>query len=229
MVLLALAALMAVAGAAAQPDGDRLQAIHAEVGEIPILVVAPAETKGRILIIWLTGFSGSKEKVEAHMREFAKHGFVGLSFDPYQHGERRIEPNEALSKRVVGNIRRFFWPILARTAEETPKVIDWAIETLKVRKEVGMGGISMGGDISVAAASVDRRIKAVSACVATADWMRPGSIEPPGEPDAAAQADIVPPLRFRAEPTTRPFPLTARRALWSSSSRSMATWRIVSW
>jgi hypothetical protein len=56
-------------------------------------------------------------------------------------------------------------------------------------KEVGMGGISMGGDISVAAASVDRRIKAVSACVATPDWMRPGSIEPPGEPDAAAQAD----------------------------------------
>jgi dienelactone hydrolase len=100
-----------------------------------------------------------------------------------------VRRDVALSKRVVGNIRRFFWPILAQTAEETPKVIDWAIKTLKVRKEVGMGGISMGGDISVAAASVDRRIKAVSACVATPDWMRPGSIEPPAEPDAAAQAD----------------------------------------
>jgi hypothetical protein len=145
-IVLVLAALMAVTRrAVAQPDGNGLQTIHAKVGEIPILVVAPAETKGRMLIIWLTGFSGSKEKVEAHLREFAKHGFVGLSFDPYQHGERRIEPNEALSKRVVGNIRRFFWPILARTAEETPKVIDWAIKTFKVRKEVGMGGISMGG------------------------------------------------------------------------------------
>ena len=140
-IVLVLAALMAVTRrAVAQPDGNGLQTIHAKVGEIPILVVAPAETKGRMLIIWLTGFSGSKEKVEAHLREFAKHGFVGLSFDPYQHGERRIEPNEALSKRVVGNIRRFFWPILARTAEETPKVIDWAIKTFKVRKEVGMGG-----------------------------------------------------------------------------------------
>ena len=46
----------------------------------------------------------------------------------------------------------------------------------------------MGGDISVAAAGVDRRIMAVSACVATPDWLRPGSFEPPGEPDAAAQA-----------------------------------------
>jgi uncharacterized protein len=47
----------------------------------------------------------------------------------------------------------------------------------------------MGGDIAVAAAGVDRRFVAVSACVATPDWMRPGSFEPPGEPDAAAQAD----------------------------------------
>ena len=54
---------------------------------------------------------------------------------------------------------------------------------------MGIGGISMGGDISVAAAGVDPRIIVVSACVATPDWMRPGSFEPPGEPDAAAQAD----------------------------------------
>lgn len=189
-LLLALAALMSVSGSAeAQSPDAGYMTIRAKVDDIPILVVTPEETKGRTLIIWLTGFSGSKESVEAHLKEFAKRGFVGLSFDPYQHGERRIEPNQELSTRVRGNIRRYFWPILAKTAEETPKVIDWAIKTLKVRKEVGMGGISMGGDISVAAASVDKRIKAVSACVATPDWMRPGSFEPPGEPDAAAQAD----------------------------------------
>jgi dienelactone hydrolase len=90
---------------------------------------------------------------------------------------------------VRGNIRRYFWPILATTAEEVPLIVDWAIRELGVRKEVGMGGTSMGGDIAVAAAGVDRRIRAVSACVATPDWMRPGSFEPPGEPDAAAQAD----------------------------------------
>lgn len=171
------------------PTDDALQTIKAKVEDIPILVVAPKETKGKTLVIWLTGFSGSKESVEPHLKFFAKQGFVALSFDPYQHGERRIEPNEQLSKRVRGNIRKYFWPILAKTAEETPKVIDWAIKTLKVKKNVGMGGISMGGDISVAAASVDKRIKAVSACVATPDWMRPGSFEPPGEPDAVAQAD----------------------------------------
>ena len=175
--------------ASAQPKAADLQTIHAKVDDIPILVIAPPDTKGRPLVIWLTGFSGQKESVEANLREFAKRGFVALSFDPYQHGERRIESKEELVKRVRGNIRKFFWPILAKSAEETPKVIDWAIKTLEVRREAGIGGISMGGDIAVAAAGLDQRIVVVSACIATPDWLRPGSFEPPGEPDAAAQAD----------------------------------------
>ena len=166
-----------------------LHRLRSNVGEIPVLVVAPHETRGRTLIVWITGFSGSKEAVESQLTEFAKHGYVALTFDPYQHGDRRIEANEELVKRVRGNIRKNFWPILARSAEETKLVIDWAIKTLKVRSEVGVGGISMGGDISVAAAGVDKRIRAVSACVAAPDWLRPGSFEPPGQPDATAQAD----------------------------------------
>jgi uncharacterized protein len=172
------------------PSADpELTVTRTKVGEIPVLVIAPKETKGRHLVIWLTGFSGSKESVEPQLRELAKHGYVALSFDPYQHGERRIEPNPELVTRVRGNIRRYFWPILAKSAEEVPGLIDWAIKTYGVRKDVGIGGVSMGGDISVAAAGVDKRIKVVSAVVATPDWMRPGSFEPPGSPDAAAQAD----------------------------------------
>ena len=190
LTALALLALGLVAPSAiAQEKDSELQTTRAKVGEIPVLVIAPKETKGRPLVIWLTGFSGQKESVEAPLRELAKRGFVALSFDPHQHGERRIEAREELVKRVRGNIRRYFWPILARTAEETPQVIDWAVRTRGVRPEVGMGGISMGGDIAVAAAGVDHRITVVSACVATPDWLRPGSFEPPGEPDAAAQAD----------------------------------------
>ncbi len=166
-----------------------LMTVRTRVKGIPVLIVSPPRTRGRSLVVWLTGFSGSKESVHNHLTELARSGFVALSFDPHQHGERRIEPNPDLVKRVRGNIRRYFWPILARSAEETSSIIDWAIKELDVRKEVGMGGISMGGDISVAAAGVDRRIKVVSAVVATPDWMRPGSFEPPGEPDAAAQSD----------------------------------------
>ena len=156
---------------------------------LPAVVIAPPDTERRRLVIWLPGFSGTKEGTERQLRDLAIRGYVALSFDPFQHGERRIESVDELRRRVRGNIRRYFWPILARTAEETSSVIDWAVRELGVSKTVGMGGTSMGGDISVAAAGVDPRIQVVSPVVATPDWMRPGSFEPPGAPDAAAQAD----------------------------------------
>jgi uncharacterized protein len=161
---------------------------QALVTDIPVLWAEPTTQAPCKLVIWLPGFSGSKESVQNNLLDLAAAGFVGLSFDPAQHGERRHESVEELRARVRGNIRRYFWPILAQTAEETPRIIDWAVQTLGVASAVGMGGISMGGDIAVAAAGVDLRITAVVACVATADWLRPGSFEPPGVPDAVAQA-----------------------------------------
>jgi hypothetical protein len=44
----------------------------------------------------------------------------------------------------------------------------------------------MGGDIAIAAAGIDHRIRKVAACIATPDWLRPGSFEPPGEADTYA-------------------------------------------
>ena len=160
----------------------------ANVGDIPLVWLEPERAEERTLVIWLPGFSGTKEAMESYLVDLAKAGFVALSFDPHQHGERMIESLEELRTRVRGNLRRYFWPILAQTAEDASRVIDWAIPHLGVGERVGMGGISAGGDASVAAAGVDPRIGVVAAGVATPDWLRPGSFEPPGEPDEAAQA-----------------------------------------
>lgn len=167
-------------------------AIHlnrASVQGIPVLWAEPEHQEPRRLVIWLPGFSGTKEGVQQYLLELAAAGFVGLSFDPWEHGERCAEGVEALRDRVRGNIRRHFWPILARTAEETPQIVDWALAEFGAQPALGMGGISMGGDIAVAAAGVDPRIAAVSAAIATPDWLRPGSFEAPGVPDGAAQSD----------------------------------------
>ena len=168
-----------------------LQVNKSVVAGIPLIWVEPESAATRKLVIWLPGFSGAKEGVESHLHDLAAAGFVGLSFDPYQHGERRIEPLETLRERVRGNIRRYFWPILAHTAEEAPTVIDWAMQTLGVTPQVGMGGISMGGDISVAAAGVDCRIVAVTACIATADWLRPGSLQAQSATQASAAHTLM--------------------------------------
>lgn len=165
---------------------------RAVVDHIPLLWVEPVSTVSdaiskRPLVIWLHGFGGTKESSEDQLRDLAAAGFVALSYDAWQHGERRMETPEELGARVVGNIRRHFWPILSQTAEEVLRIIDWAEARLGVASNVGIGGISMGGDIAIAAAGIDSRISTVAACIATPDWLRPGSFEPPGEADAYAE------------------------------------------
>lgn len=154
---------------------------------IPLLWCEPeARTEVRQLVIWLPGFAGSKEAMIPYLQDLAEVGFVGASFDPFQHGARRIESQEHLQSRVVGNIRRWFWPILHQTAREVSQVLDWSAAHLQVEPTCGLGGISMGGDIAVAAAGMDHRLAAVAAGIATPDWLRPGSHEPTGEPDESA-------------------------------------------
>ena len=154
--------------------------------EIPLVFVLPRGTSLG-LIIWLPGFGGNKEGVTAYLHDLAADGFAALALDPREHGARATLSGPELRERVLGNIRRHFWPILAGTAEDIPRVVDWAASELGVAGAIGIGGISMGGDIAVAAAGLDPRIEAVAAGIATADWLRPGSFEPPGAPDDFAQ------------------------------------------
>ena len=70
------------------------------------------------------------------LQELAQIGRVAVSFDPFQHGARRIESQEALRSREAG--------------------------------------LSLGGDISLAAAGMARRVAAVATGIATPDWLRPG-------------------------------------------------------
>ena len=135
----------------------------------------------RTLVIWLPDFSGTKEKMEPYLAELAAAGFVALGYDPYQHGERMIETLDELRARIQGQHPP---PLLAdpgphrrrRDAGHRPG----PSRRLGVGERVGMGGISAGGDASVAAAAVDERIEAVAAGIATPDWLRPGSFEPAG-------------------------------------------------
>ena len=161
---------------------------HTSSDNIPLIYLQPENNDRGKLVIWLTGFSGSKESCRAHLKALATLGYTALSFDPWQHGERMLADVDELRARVRGNIRRYFWPILAETAREVPRIIDWGLAQFSVDEQVGLGGISMGGDISVAAAGIDRRIALAMPWIATPDWLRPGTNEPVGEADADAQA-----------------------------------------
>ncbi len=163
------------------------------IDHIPALYLEPSskQTTHR-LVITLPGLSGTKESMQPILQDLAAAGYFALSFDPWQHGERGTENQEQISKRVFSSFRRHFWPILGNTALDTLRVIDWAIANLDVEPYIYMVGTSMGGDIAVAAAGLDHRIKRVATVVSTADWLRPGmqgqgGTIPQGEADAYAQ------------------------------------------
>ena len=173
-----------------------LSSSSAWVDHIPVTWFEPQTRRlRRHLIIYLPPFSGTKELMIPYLRDLAAAGFVALSLDPWQHGERGTESRTEIRERVFGNFRRSMWPILGQTTLDLLRVIDWAVATLHVEPHISIGGLSMGGDIAVAAAGLDHRIKRVTATVATPDWLRPGmqdpfnpgTLVPPGEPDAYAQ------------------------------------------
>lgn len=153
------------------------------INQIPVIWEEPTHNRNGHLVIWLPGLWGSKEGVRSHLRLFANAGFTAISFDPWEHGERRQDSEEQFNRKINGNKRRYFWPIMARTTEDYPRIIDGAVQKFQLTGSVMAGGVSMGGDIAIAAAGLDRRIRAVAACISTPDWLRPGSDEPESEPD----------------------------------------------
>jgi uncharacterized protein len=166
------------------------------VEHIPVLWVEPASgPQRRQLVIFLPNLCGTKEQVADLLEELAAQGFVALSFDSWQHGERGTESREEMVRRVFGAFRKHMWPILGQTTLDTLRILDWAVATLGVEPAVRIGGLSMGGDIAVAVAGVDRRVVRVVSVVATPDWLRPGmhaafkpdTLVDQGTPDAYAQ------------------------------------------
>jgi dienelactone hydrolase len=159
------------------------------VDHVPVVWVEPSDARG--VALWLPPLSTNKEWVLPCLHELAGAGFVAVSLDPWQHGERGTESSEELRARVFGGgFRRHMWPILGQTTLDALRVIDEFASG-----DVVAGGVSMGGDVAVALAGIDSRVARVATIVSTPDWTRPGMRDlmdpsrdlPQGEADAYAQ------------------------------------------
>ncbi|HYF64042.1 MAG TPA: prolyl oligopeptidase family serine peptidase [Herpetosiphonaceae bacterium] len=183
---------------------------------IPVLWEEPADGAARRLVIWVPGYTADKAAMRPYLADLAAAGYLALSLDPVDHGERsRYDqadsddlPPGNFHDQATGKRFRHFWSILANTAADIPAVIDWAQRELSARGEVGIGGISMGGSIALVAAGLDRRIAAVATGLAEGDWLRPGSSIPLSAPSAAIQA-----CYDRSDPLTNPDRYAHRPAL----------------
>lgn len=146
----------------------------AQVDDIPVLFARPDSTgsSGR-LALWMHFLGGNKEAMAPFLLRLADAGVTAVSFDAWQHGQRTDEPLDQLMIRAFAQFRRNVWPILGHTTLDAVRVLDWAVEYFRLDQVVA-GGVSMGGDLSVALAGIDDRVGRVAAMIATPDWTRPG-------------------------------------------------------
>lgn len=144
-----------------------------DVDGIPVRWVAPPSAVGAA--VWLTHLGGSTEQTEPMLARLAERGLLAVSFDPPGHGRRASggDPWE-FAGWVLESFRRRMWPLLGHTVLECLRVVDWIDDRFDVPGPRLAGGVSMGGDVTVALAGIDTRISRVAALVATPDWTRPG-------------------------------------------------------
>ena len=185
------------------------QAKTETVDGVPVLWSAPAAPTA--ILLHVPAFSQTKEQTQPVLDHALSLGFVAVAIDPYQHGARGTEDRNALTHRVFANFRREMWTIIGETALDVPRIAAWARTKFGADLPVHLTGLSMGGDVVVAAAPFVERVASVNAVVATPDWQRPGmrdiasgELVAQGTPDARPRLffeylnPIDHPERFRA-------------------------------
>ena len=162
------------------------------VDGVPVLWLAPAVPSA--ILIHIPAFSQTKEQTQPVLDRALSLGFAAIAIDAYQHGARGTEDRDALMRRVFANFRREMWTIIGETVLDVPRIAEWARAKFGAKLPVHLTGLSMGGDVAVAAAPLVDNVASVNAVVATPDWQRPGmrdiasgELVPQGTPDAKAR------------------------------------------
>lgn len=129
-------------------------------------------TKNKPTVIYVHGAFLWKEYDLGLFLRLADRGLAVLSIDAMRHG-RRIpfvaKEYMQLFKDAEENFPKMETSIFVETAKDIPATIDY-LEANEGVRDFGITGYSMGGFVSLIAATLDKRIKAVVSFCAGGDW-----------------------------------------------------------
>ncbi len=155
------------------------------IDDVSVVLLMPQEVPaGRELVLWLSHLGGSVEKERPTMTRIVEAGYPVVGFDLPGHGQRATTADpHAFAAEVLASYRLRMWPLLGRSTLESMKVLSWAQQQLNSpTRPVAAGGVSMGGDVAVALAGIDDRVRRVAVVGSTPNWERPG-MRNIGDPD----------------------------------------------
>jgi dienelactone hydrolase len=165
---------MGSANSSATAGNNRVMTmIEQDLDGIPALLVEPDGEVERNVVIWMSHLGGSAQQTLPMLERFAAAGHPAVSFDAIGHGARSSGDSWEFATDVLAAFRRRMWPILGHTTLEAMRVLSWAQEQTDRPGEGFDGGVAMGGDVAVALAGIDGRIRRVTTIGPTPNWSRP--------------------------------------------------------
>lgn len=171
-----------------------------EIAGVPALLRCrgtPEQAAERGTVLLYHGFGGHKERVDGYLVALADAGFLGVGLDAVGHGERRYPDFEVTfdSERWdthFEEVESAFLKLIDETAAEVPSVIDDLLARGWARQgRVGIGGRSLGGNISYAAVLADDRVRAAVSIVGSPEWTLPRAHSPHHHPDRFFPAAVL--------------------------------------
>jgi pimeloyl-ACP methyl ester carboxylesterase len=162
-------------------------------------------------MLFYHGFGGNKEKVDAHLVALAQPGFLVIGLDAVGHGQRRFPQfSEMFSDERWAKepevTEADYLTIVRQTAGEVPQIIDVLCSRSWAHPDrVGIGGVSMGGEITYAAIVDEPRLRVATPIVGSPEWELPLTESPHRHAERffpvalfsqAAEKDEAVPARF---------------------------------
>jgi uncharacterized protein len=147
------------------------------LGAAPALIARPASASLPLpTVLWFHGFTAGKVTHRPELETMAESGFLAVGIDAAGHGERRALDFEERFAGTEEENERAFFSLVAETTAEVPEILDLLCrDGLADEARIGAAGVSMGGMITYGAVTIDRRVRAAVALLATPEWQHPAS------------------------------------------------------
>ena len=137
------------------------------IGEIPVIIFRPKESKGSFpTIILYHGWSSDKETQRMRGFILASVGYQVIIPDAIHHGERN-----SIDDYDIENAKKYFWDTIFNNLDESDSIIDELI--LKYNADpmrIGVMGNSMGGFTAAGVFAHNSKIKALVVFNGSCGW-----------------------------------------------------------
>jgi uncharacterized protein len=180
--------------------GAPLTPVDSFAGAVPLRTYAPGpEQPSAGAVLLFHGLRAAKEVLDGEARRLVAAGMTAILVDAPHHGARHSEVVGTMPDALSLAGHYVLLRLLREARDEIPGLVDHALGLGHAR--VAIAGVSFGGFIALAGATIEPRLAAIASVLGTPDWTPRDGVVPEDLADAVAES---PHLRYQ---TFAPRPL----------------------